>query len=132
MRRLIKSIILDMLTLWILAEFLHTMTFTSFSLLLASAFWLTIIGMLVQPVVKLLVLPLNFLTLGLLRWVPVAISLLLMSYFVDGVSLNPVWVEQGTYLNFSISEIRLGFLASLVAVSLAYVWTKRILAYLLE
>lgn len=80
--------ILNTLMLWVVAQFLSGMVFTSLGALIMAGLVLGIVNTLVRPVISFLALPLTILTLGLFRFVVNALMLVLVAVLVPGFMIH--------------------------------------------
>ena len=71
---------------------------------------LTLVNTFVRPVVSLLALPLNCLTLGLMRFVINALMLLLVAKLVSGFKISGFWTAFFASLFISLLSMALGAL----------------------
>lgn len=86
--------------------------------MLSAGLMLTIMMILLKPLIALILLPVNILTLGLLRWFVNVIVLYLWSALVPQVTLRP-WMFPGlTWGGFVVPPANLSYTWTLIAVSL--------------
>lgn len=89
MRSIIKTLAVNTAALYILSLAIPAITFSGgFKTYLTAAFVLLLLNFLVKPVLNLILLPLNILTLGMFRWVTSTIILWLGSVFVQGLHIG--------------------------------------------
>lgn len=79
--------VLNALALWVVANLISGITYSSIPTLLVTAAVLGLVNALIRPVLLLITLPLNILTLGLFTFVLNAIMLLLVSALVPGFNI---------------------------------------------
>jgi putative membrane protein len=85
MRTLLKHFILDTIALYLISETIRGMEFTEgYYTLFLAGFVLMVATMVIKPVITLLLLPLNMITLGLFKWVTFAITFYLVTLIVPG------------------------------------------------
>ena len=89
MKSLIRHIFINYLVIYI-----TSLIYPGFSvlpvfktLLTASVIWL-LLNKIIKPIIKLLLLPINLITLNLFSWLVGLITLFLLQIFADGVSIN--------------------------------------------
>lgn len=108
-----KSVLTTGITLAILAWALPTIGFSSFVTLIIASIVLTILYTLVRPVLKILFLPVNVITLGLFSGIINIFLLWLSTYLVPGFHIQNM-VIYGTQLNQFWSLIFVSFLISFI------------------
>ncbi|MBI5621107.1 phage holin family protein [Candidatus Gottesmanbacteria bacterium] len=86
--------------------------------MLSAGFMLTVMMMLLKPLVSLIFLPINMLTLGLLSWFVNVIVLYIWTVFVPNVSISPWRFPGFSGAGFAVPEVQLSFLWTLIVVSL--------------
>ncbi len=84
---------------------------TTNSLLSAAFVWL-ILNKIVKPIIKLLLLPINLITLGLFSWAISVITLLLLQYFVESININAFYFPGVSYQGFTIPAFNINLLFS--------------------
>lgn len=87
------------------------------TIILASA-GLTIFEYLIKPIAKILFLPINILTLGLLRWVIDVIGLYLVTLLVKGFIIQPYQLPQIQFNGLSIPSLHFSLLITYILASL--------------
>lgn len=116
--RFIKSVIISILTIAILAWFFPNISYSSSITLLLAGIVLTLLDRLVKPLLKILFLPINIVTLGFFSLVINVFILYLATYFVPGFVINEVIIF-GIHLNqfFSLlfASALIGFLQGIFA-----------------
>ncbi len=85
-------------------------------ILTASILWL-ILNKIVKPIIKILLLPINLITLGLFSWAISVITLFLLQYFIVGISLHPHFFTGFTYQGFIIPAFHINLLFSYIITS---------------
>jgi putative membrane protein len=88
-RKLIRSISINALSLALLG-WLYTGLVVSFNItdFLLSVLILTVVFKIAKPLFDLILLPLNLLSLGLFKWVKIAICYFIAVYFSPGMSIT--------------------------------------------
>jgi len=120
--KLMKTL-LRQITINYLSIFLSFNIFPGFSvegsfqvILLASVVWL-LLNKIVKPIIKLLLLPINLITLGLFSWVISVITLFLLQYLIIGISLQPHFFTGFSYQGFIIPAFHINVLFSYIITS---------------
>jgi len=89
MKRMIISLLITAASLFLVANFLPgNIYLDSFVTALYAAAALAVVNAFIKPIVKLLTMPINFITLGLFSLVVNALMLLIVDYFVDGFEIS--------------------------------------------
>lgn len=86
---------------------------------LFAGFVLSLLMLLIAPILKILFIPINLLTFGLLSWFIDVIVLYLLTFFVSGVQVT-AWTFPGWSLaGFVLPQIAFSSFVSFILVSLA-------------
>jgi len=85
---LILNLLVSGLAVFITAQFLPGVSVDSFIIAILTAIVLGLINMFIKPIINILTLPINLLTLGLISFVVNALMILLASHFVTGFHVN--------------------------------------------
>ena len=75
---------------------------------------LTIINIFITPIIKLLLLPINLLTIGMFRWVSNTVSLFLLTVLVEQLNFTSFTSSGASWAGFVIPQIHFSYLASLI------------------
>ncbi|MBU2052333.1 phage holin family protein [Patescibacteria group bacterium] len=102
---------------------------------LLDLFWIgvvfTLLNQLAKPIIKLILLPLNLLTLGLLSWVSQVLVLVITVNFLPTIQVVgftiPAWYQAG----FSVPSLSVNLLGSYILASLALSLTNKILNFVI-
>lgn len=90
MKALIRYFLVNLVSLWITTELIQGLTYIGgFQSLLLGALVFTIINFLLVPLIKVLLLPLNLLTLGLFAWLTNVLALYALTTLYPAFSLRP-------------------------------------------
>ena len=89
--KLILKLLITALALLGVAYLLPGIGVTSFYIALIVAVILGVLNLIVKPILVLLTLPINILTLGLFTWVINGFLFWFVATFVDGFSVNGLW-----------------------------------------
>lgn len=85
---MIKSILVTIISIAILAYLLPTVSYLNLTTLLLASVVLTLLQKIAKPILKILFLPINIVTLGLFSWVINIALLALATYFVPGFKIQ--------------------------------------------
>lgn len=101
MKKLLRNYLINFAALWATTQIVPGLTYTGgIETLAIAAVILMIINILVKPMLHVLFLPLNLLTLGLFSWVINVIGLFILTMVLPKVQIVPY-----TFPGFSIGEI---------------------------
>lgn len=104
MKQIIRSFLFHIVALWFTTQIVPTLVIIgNWQTLVGAGAVLTLLTMFIQPLLKILFLPINFLTLGLASWVVDVALLWLLTVLVPQVQVAP-WDFPG----FSVVGITLG------------------------
>lgn len=119
MKGFLRSIAINLLTLY-----LTSLIFIGFSIrlnlatLLTGAVMLALINKIVKPLIKLLLLPINLVTLGLFRWAVSVITLIILEALVDGISIHSFYFAGLEYNGFVVPAFTVSLIASYILTSI--------------
>ena len=126
MRRFLRLALLNSISLFVVSAFYPGLIVTPLltGIVYAGAVF-TLINYLVKPIVKLLLLPINLVTLGLFRWLSNVLILLTLTRLLSTVSVVPAVIPSLAYQGFVVPQIAMVFPASLIISSflLSFVFT---------
>ncbi|MDP1723013.1 MAG: phage holin family protein [Candidatus Gottesmanbacteria bacterium] len=119
MKKFLRSIVFHVFALWLTSTLITSLSISGNAWgMLSAGFMLTVMMVLLKPLVSLIFLPINILTLGLLSWFVNVVVLYLWTLFVPNVSLVP-WVFPGLNVGgFIMPSAQLSMPWTLVIVSL--------------
>jgi uncharacterized membrane protein YvlD (DUF360 family) len=111
MRKILRYTLLHIFALITLNQLWRNLTFTNqIPTIIKVAFILTIFELILKPIVKLLLLPINILTLGTIRIFINTLGLYLAVFLLNDFSVNPIshprFTTQG-FLTFLVSSLTL-------------------------
>ena len=86
------------------------------TLITASIIWL-LLNKIVKPIIKLLLLPINLITLNLFSWMVSLITLFLLPLMVEGIKIMPYDFPGFNYQGFSVPSFHLNLFLSFIVVS---------------
>ena len=78
---------------------------------------LTVINLCLQPIIKLLLLPINLLTLGMFRWLTDVLCLFTLTLFLPEVRIKSFTMEGLASGGFSVPTFHFSLLLSLITLS---------------
>jgi uncharacterized membrane protein YvlD (DUF360 family) len=119
MKSLLRHIFINYLIIY-LASLIYpgfSVTATIKTLLTASIIWL-LLNKIVKPIIKLLLLPINLITLNLFSWLVGFLTLFLLQVFADGVSISSYFFPGFSYSGFSVPSFNVNIFLSYLATSI--------------
>lgn len=120
-RKILKPFILMGITLFLLALLLPNISYTDWTTIVFAAIVFTLVNKVVKPIIKLLTLPINFLTLGLFSVLVNAGLLMLCLWLVPGFVIEPMTlfgVSFGKFMTLIITSALIGLTQSAVSIVL--------------
>lgn len=120
MKTLLRSYFIYLFTLWLTSKAgLGLKVNDGWQTYLFAAAVLTGIIIFIKPLLKLLFLPINFLTLGFFAWIINVAILYLLTLFVSQIQVTPFEFVGFSYQGFIIPKISFGIFESFLVTSLA-------------
>lgn len=119
MKKLLRRVIDHVFALWLTSAMIPTLSISgNLWGMLSAGFALTVMMILVKPLLSLIFLPINILTLGLLGWLVNVLVLYLWTVFVPNVRLTP-WAFPGiSAAGFVVPEAQFSYTWTLIIVAL--------------
>jgi putative membrane protein len=118
MKRLIRAFAVYGLVLWFLATYVGGVEFGNDPKnLLAGALALTLAETFLKPIINLLLLPFNLVTLGVFRWVSNVLMLYITSLIVPTFSIVPFTYPGFSSNLFIIPQLQLGTVGAYIFLS---------------
>lgn len=131
MKYFIKTWVFYMVAIWIIKELIPAFIVGGgwIHILIAGGI-LAILMLFVRPIIKILFIPINFLTLGLISWVVNVLVIYLLTLMAPNVSIIP-WVYPGwTWQGFIIPSTTIPYLATLIIVTFAITFVTQFLEHI--
>ncbi|MEK7140961.1 MAG: phage holin family protein [Patescibacteria group bacterium] len=128
MKKFLRSIVFYVFALWLTSTVVTSLSITGNAWgVLTAGFMLTVMMILLKPLVSLIFLPINILTLGLLSWFVNVVVLYLWTIFVPNVSLT-AWEFPGLNIGgFIVPSAQLSMPWTLVVVALVIMFIVSLL-----
>lgn len=118
MKGFFRTILVNFLSLLVIAKTLGAISYSeSFLVLFWASVTLTLFNLLVKPLLNLLLMPINLLTLGAFKWVVNAIVLFLVTMFVEGFKILDFTFPGISFAGFIIPTLPIPFFWSLILIS---------------
>lgn len=119
MKTLLRYFLINLVSLWITTQLIEGLTYTGgIKTLLIGGLVFTVINMFLVPLLKILLLPLNLLTLGLFAWLINVLALYALTTVVSGFQLIPYYFPGLEYNGFTLPAMELTTFWVAVAASL--------------
>ena len=119
MKTLLRYFLINLVSLWVTTKIIPGLTFTGgIKTLFVGAVVFAVINFFLVPVIKILLLPLNLLTLGLFAWITNVLALYALTTIVSGFRLVPYQFGGFYYNGFMIPPYDLTPFLVAVAASL--------------
>ena len=133
MKHLIRVFLFNVFALWLTSQILPAITINgAWQTILFAGFILALLMLIVAPILKILFIPINILTFGLLAWLVNVIVMYLLTLVVPEIQINP-WAFGGfSWAGLVIPSFEVSFFLSLVITSLAIATITDILHYVSE
>jgi putative membrane protein len=118
MKAILRAVLINLLVIYLVDavypgfSILHDIK----TLITAAVIWL-LLNKIVKPIIKLLLLPINLITLNLFSWVIGLITLFLLPLIVNGISIAPYDFLGVNYQGFSVPPFHLNMFLSFVVAS---------------
>ena len=118
MKTILRSIVYNAASIWIVSLLISGIVLEKkFETLLVAAFALGLINLLVKPIINILLLPLNLITLGAFRWVVNVVALYLVTVVVPDFKIIPLDFAGFSYRGVVIPPISLNLIFSFIVIS---------------
>lgn len=131
MKRHLRFFLFFFISLWILPNIVSSVVFEEgIKTIAEAALALTLINTLIKPLINLLLLPVNLLTLGMFRWIVNAVVLYLATLFVPHFKINAFLFPGLTYKGFVVPSINFGLIGTFILVSFIISFITTFLAWL--
>lgn len=119
MNYLIRVFVFNVFGLWFASQLLPTIRISGgWQVLLFAGAVLSVLMLIVKPVLKILFLPINIITFGLLSWLINVVVIYLLTAIVAEVSIVAWTFPGGSWLGFSAPPIHFSYTTALIMSSL--------------
>lgn len=133
MKHLVRIFLFNVFALWLTSQLLPSLVAPGgWQIILFAGFTLSILMLIVVPILKILFIPINILTFGLLSWFINVIVIYLLTVFVPEIQVRAWTFGGATWQGFVIPAIHLNYLMSLIATSFCISTITDILHYVSE
>ncbi len=131
MKSLPRSLIVNGVVFWLLAKFTPALVVENTRSLVLVVLALTLVNLTIKPVLKLITLPLNILTLGLFSWAYTLVALYLAILAIPGVYITGFVLPGFSGMGFTIPTVSFSRLATLAALSIVLSLAERVVKHTL-
>lgn len=122
MKSFLRSVLINFFSLLLISKLTGAASYeNSYVVLFWASFALVVLNLLVKPILNLILMPINILTLGAFRWIINIVVLFLVTVFVP----------QFKILSYDFPGLALGGF-TIPAVKLAFFWALFLVSFLLE
>jgi len=118
MKKIFRSFLFHIFSLWFTSQLIPGLIIHNVwpGILMASLV-LSLLMFIVKPILKIVFIPINLITFGLMSWFINVIVIYLLTLFVPEVEVIP-WIFPGwSYQGFSVPSFELNYFMSLVAIT---------------
>lgn len=129
MKKIARVLITNSLSLLLVSLILPTVSLDTLNLFISAGVTITLYDLLAKPIVSLLFLPVNLLTLGLLRWFPTTVGYYVTSLLVPTLVPRHLDIPAFALGQISLPPFHLGYLSSLILASFLFSFTRRLLRW---
>jgi len=118
MKHILQSFLFNAFALWLTSQIIPGIQMGGgWQEILFTAFVLSLLMLIVQPLLKILFIPINIMTFGLLSWAVNVIVIYLLTFLVPGVVIS-AWYFPGFSSNgFTIPGCNVSYIMSLILVT---------------
>lgn len=133
MKFFLKPWLINSLTLVVLSQLLIGFKiYNDFKGVVIAGLGLTFINIFIKPLLKIITLPFNLLTLGIFSWLVNVFSFGLLFLFVQDVSINPFYFPNIQFGGIIINSFTVSRLGSLILATLLLSLIKKIIEYIVD
>jgi len=132
-KRYFRFFLINLLALWLTAFIFTGVSFIGgWQTIALAALVLTLLGTLIKPLVKLLLLPVNLITLGAFRWLVNVIVLWLVTFVIPQFQIKSFLFEGFNYQGFIIPSFYVATFWAFVLSSLVISLTNSLALWLIK
>lgn len=120
MKYLLRVFLFHSFSLWFVSQIIPGLVISGgWQVLLLAGFVLSLLMMLVAPILRILFIPINLLTFGLLSWFINVIVMYILTIFVTGVEVIAWTFPGASFAGFVLPKIAFSSFVSFILVSLS-------------
>jgi len=119
MKHIVRVFLFNVFALWFTSQLIPGLVIPrGWQVTLFAGLILSILMLVVAPILRILFIPINILTFGLLSWLVNVIVILLLTIFVPEIRVIPWQFSGGSWAGFAIPAVHFTYFWSLVVTSL--------------
>lgn len=127
MKYIMRMILFQSIALWVTSELLAGLSISGgLGGIVTAGVILALLTMFIKPILSILFLPLNFLTLGLANWLIGAVILYILTILVPDVSVSAWEFPVGAFVGFTSPSMRFSYPVSLILSALCITFLVKI------
>lgn len=120
MKTFLRNIVVNFLALFLAARITGGVVYNdNYLVLIWAAIFLTLLNLLIKPILNMLLMPINMVTLGAFRWVVNVVVLFLVMVIVSDFKIIGFVFPGLTFAGFVVPQIAFTFFWALILISLA-------------
>lgn len=118
MKSILRRVVFYSFALFLVSQFISGLSISGgFTAYILGGFVLTILFMIIKPILSIITLPLNIITLGLFSFVVNAIILYLLTILVSNISISSFVFEGLNFAGFIVPQISVNTFFAFITVS---------------
>lgn len=119
MKHLIRVFLFNIFALWLTSQILPTLVIAQgWQTMAFAGFILSLLMLIVAPILKILFIPINILTFGLLSWFINVIVVYLLTVFVPEIQINEWFFTGASWAGFVVPNVNISYMPALILTSL--------------
>jgi putative membrane protein len=127
-KHLVRGFLFNVFGLWLVTQWLPTVTsIGSWQMITIAGLVLSLLMFIVKPMLKILFIPINLITFGLLSWFVDVLVLFLLTVLTPQVDIHAGILPQVSLQGFTIPPIQLTYFYALVLTSVVFTVITNIL-----
>ena len=130
MRGLLKDISIIFLSVYVVSLVLSGLVIENLTSMVMLSIVLYFGNKVVHPIVQIILLPLNLLSLGIFSTVSTLISMYLATLFVNGITVVPFTFQGVSLFGLNIASISFNSILSFIAISVTIYFVEKMLFWL--
>lgn len=133
MKSLVRSFLFNFFALWLISQIASGMFFSkSYETMAFTAAALGLFNLFIRPLINILLLPINILTLGTLRWLVNVVTLYLVTLAVPGFKILGFHFAGLTYQGIIFPPLDFGIIGGFIAFAMVLSFVTGFLFWLIK
>jgi putative membrane protein len=133
MKTILRAIFLNMVVLYLSTRIYGGLSYDgTLKTLVVATIALTLLNRIVKPIIKLLLLPINLITLGIFSWVAHVATLFILTRLVHGFVVRAYYFPGFTYQGFIAPPMQISVITSYIIASLTISLTASVVGWLVR